>query len=331
MIEPGSDATGGNFSCCYIVTNENGTSAFLKALDFSSALRAPDPAKALQSLTEAYNFERDLLARCGARRMDRIVKAIADGKVTVDFSDLGIVQYLILETADRDLRSQLSAMKQVDLAWKLRALHHMATGLMQLHGSGIAHQDLKPSNVLVFDGGRISKLADLGCASVRGSACPRDDRAFAGDPRYAPLESLYGHQDPEWGSRRLGCDVYLLGSMVVFMFTGLSMTALIASKLQPPFIWENWQGSYAEVLPYMREAFGRAVTTFGEEVPEGILRDELTLIVQALCDPDPSRRGHPLNRLGVSSPLSLQRFVTRFDLLARRAETGLLKHVPRTN
>ena len=324
MLEPGSDATGGNFSCCYHVTNERGTAAFLKALDFSMALRAPDPAKALQSLTEAYNFERDLLARCGARRMDRVVKAIADGKVTVNFSELGVVQYLILESADRDLRSQLSLMRQVDLAWKVRALHHMATGLNQLHGSNIAHQDLKPSNVLVFEEGRISKLADLGCASVRGSSCPRDDRPFAGDPRYAPPESLYGHQDPEWGGRRLGCDVYLLGSMVVFMFTGLSMTSLIASNLQPNFTWDNWTGSYQDVLPYVRDAFGKATNTFAEEIPEGALREELKLAVQLLCDPDPSKRGHPLNRVGVSSPFSLQRFVTRFDLLARRLESGLL-------
>jgi hypothetical protein len=60
-LEPGPAATGGNFSCGYHVIGKDGKEAFLKALDFSPALRAPDPARALQSLTEAYNFERNLV------------------------------------------------------------------------------------------------------------------------------------------------------------------------------------------------------------------------------------------------------------------------------
>src|SRR5690242_8815447 len=59
----GPGATGGNFSVGYIVENNKRT-AFLKALDYSRALRSPDPARALQALTEAYNFERDILGKC---------------------------------------------------------------------------------------------------------------------------------------------------------------------------------------------------------------------------------------------------------------------------
>ena len=46
-----------------------------------------------------------------------------------------------------------------------RTLHHIAVGLQQLHGEGIAHQDLKPSNVLFFETFG-AKLADLGCADT---------------------------------------------------------------------------------------------------------------------------------------------------------------------
>ncbi|HEY5173945.1 MAG TPA: protein kinase [Terriglobales bacterium] len=315
-------ATGGNFSCCYPVTHKNGTKGFLKALDFSTALAALDPVNALKLLTEAYDFERTVLRDCKARRMDRVVVAVEDGKVQVNSTAVGVVPYLIFEAADRDLRAQLSAMSRVDLAWKLRSLHHMATGLRQLHRGDTAHQDLKPSNVLVF-GGNVSKIADMGCASRKGSVCPRDHLGIAGDPAYAPPELFYGYQDPEWSLRRLGCDVYLLGSMTVFLFTSLSMTSLLFTEVSPAHRPASWSGTYRDVLPYLIDAFDRALTTFASQIGSDALAQELRTIAWQLCHPDPSRRGHPRNRVGVSVPLGLERYVTQFDLLATKARLGI--------
>src|SRR6266545_3866527 len=63
--------TGHYFSECYIVVNENGRKAFLKALDYSRAMSSPDPAAVLNALTEGFLFERNVLNRC--RGMDRVV------------------------------------------------------------------------------------------------------------------------------------------------------------------------------------------------------------------------------------------------------------------
>ena len=49
-IEPPPGATGGNFSCGYRVRRSDGARGFLKALDFSRALREKDPARALLPL-----------------------------------------------------------------------------------------------------------------------------------------------------------------------------------------------------------------------------------------------------------------------------------------
>ena len=106
--------TGGNSSHGYIVQNGRGVRAFLKALDYARALKAPDPAKALQALTEAYNFERQVLERCRDKRLDRVVMAITDGTVRVSGEP---VQYLILELADGDARSQAKASARLDIAW----------------------------------------------------------------------------------------------------------------------------------------------------------------------------------------------------------------------
>ena len=63
-LQPKQGATGGCFSEGYIVQSAKGTKAYLKALDYSSAMSAPDPARMLQWLTEGYNFERDVLNKC---------------------------------------------------------------------------------------------------------------------------------------------------------------------------------------------------------------------------------------------------------------------------
>src|SRR5688500_2118674 len=72
-LERPPNATGGQFSAGYEVENEDGRRGFLKALDFSAAFDNPDPARELQAMTTAFNFERDLLERCKAKRLDKVV------------------------------------------------------------------------------------------------------------------------------------------------------------------------------------------------------------------------------------------------------------------
>lgn len=318
MLRRPPESTGGCFSVSYHVVSDGGAKAFLKALDFSEALHAPDPARVLQSLTDAYNFERDLLAQCANGRMDRVVRAIADG--TIRGSGLP-VQYLILELADGDVRRHLAAVGRIDVAWKLRALHHIATGLWQLHKVGIAHQDMKPSNALVCNT-KETKVGDLGRAAYKGHKAPSDNCPCAGDPAYAPPELLYNHLPSDWGQRRFGCDLYLLGSMVVFLFAGVSMTSLLLTEMHADYGWRTWTGTFPDVLPYVRDAFNRALQRFHDSLDER-LRSELTQIVRQLCEPDPELRGHHSDRQVKVGMLSLERFVSAFNRLARRAELGL--------
>ena len=311
--------TGGNFSHGYIVENGR-TRAFLKALDYSSALRARDPAPLLRAMTEAYIFERQVLQRCRDKRLDRVVVALDDGTVRVAGEP---VQYLILELAETDARA-LARVRTLDLALTLRSLHHVATGIAQLHRETIAHQDVKPSNVLAFDGGTLSKLGDLGRAAYEGHSPPHDACTIRGDPAYAPPELLYGHIDPDWKRRHFGCDAYLLGSMVVFFFTGVGSTALLGKELNPAHLWTRWHDTFSAVLPYVRDAFGRVVDFVKGRIPKEV-RPNIVTSIRELCEPDPALRGHPLNRLGHRDQFSMERYVTLFDLLARRAELGLLK------
>ena len=316
-------ATGGKYSVCYHI-ERNGEKAFLKALDFSRAAkdRSQDLARALQALTSAFNFERQVLLTCAEKKMDRVIAPLEDGEVTVDESYLGRVNYLIFEAADGDVRGQLDLQDRFDTTLKLRALHHIATGLFQLHGSGIAHQDLKPSNVLKF--GDISKVADLGCASVKGVNGPRDDENCPGDKTYAPPELLYGYRVTDFNARRFGCDAYLLGSMIVFFFCGVSATAGIFSNLTDQHLPKTWGEGYEDVLPYVRNALGLAIKSWETEMPGKKARVELTDCIRQLCEPDPALRGHPQNRIGHGNQYSLERYMSIFDRLALRSRLGIL-------
>ncbi|MBB4383256.1 hypothetical protein [Bradyrhizobium sp. SBR1B] len=76
-------SSGGMFSVPYVVADKDGKEHFLKALDFSDAFNAPDPARALQNLTSAYNHERDVLEHCRDRRLSRVVLAVTHGYAQV--------------------------------------------------------------------------------------------------------------------------------------------------------------------------------------------------------------------------------------------------------
>jgi serine/threonine protein kinase len=330
--------SGGHFSESYVVQHASGRKAFLKALDYERVLKfATDPAARLHELTQSYLYERTLLFRCRDRNLDRVVMPVSDGTVRLEGAgglSGGVVQYLILELGDGDLRVQAVKAMQLDEAWTFRALHHIATGLNQLHGQRIAHQDLKPSNVVVFaaaaDTGaqksRTFKVSDLGSATARDLAAPHDHYDLLGDPTYAPVELLYKHIDPDWDRRRFGCDIYLLGSMVAFCFSGLGITSLIQHHLAPDHSWHKWNGPYRDVLPHIYDVFDRVVDDATGSVRQE-LRSDVAEMVRELCDPDPLRRGDPASRGYSGTQYRLNKYVTRLDRFAHRAEVALAGEV----
>ena len=238
-LHKGPFSTGGRFSVGYKV-EKSGSQAYLKALDFSAASQAPGPARALQAMTEAFNFERDLLDKCKTNRLDRIIIPLHDGSLIVPgFGDFSLVHYLIFEMASGDIRRVVSDWQAIDLRWCLKSLHNVAVGLRQLHAAGIAHQDLKPSNVLVMMNAD-SKIGDLGRASDRTKVSQNDCFPIPGDQGYAPLDLYYQDANAINGfEKRFLADIYLLGSLFFFYFTGVSATHLLRTKLQGSTLTNN--------------------------------------------------------------------------------------------
>jgi len=323
-IAKGPKSTGGNFSCSYHVENiVTGEIAFLKALDFSRALRADDPVRAMTKLTQIFNFERSILETCQNKRLSRIITIIEAGNIPPEANSSVPVPYIILELADGDIYTQLDFSGSIDHILNLTILHSVAVGLYQLHNVGISHQDVKPSNVLVLNS-RIHKLGDLGRADVRGEVTPFGMLEFAGDLSYAPPEALYKSVQSDWVFRRIASDAYQLGSMIVFLYTQMSMTTIMKQFINPEHSWNNWSQTYREVLPYLYVAIEQSIELFKEYVDDEDLGIALGELVYQLCDPNPMKRGHPKNIESKNSTISLERYVTIFNRIMRNLEIKLL-------
>lgn len=322
--------TGGNFSICYKV-RRNREEAFLKALDISRAFRMPNPMKILEILTTTHNYEVELLLACSRRKMDKVVTVLDSGTITPDEGNPNEfpVHYLVFELAEKTVRDHILRLTDIlDNASLMRSIHNVSVGLYQLHSAGIAHQDLKPSNVLMFHANGNSKIADLGRAEDIQKQSRLFDLAIAGDPAYAPPELLYKDLNNDWEVRRKATDLYHLGSLICFYYTRDSMTTLLKTFLPVELNWNNIVGHYQKVLPYVQAAFDDACD-YIEQCLNNVFTEKKTVseilsLIRHLCSPDPLQRGHPESRMIPANRYSLERFMTRFDVLANDFESKLL-------
>jgi serine/threonine protein kinase len=331
LRSPSSDDTGGYFSVGYFAedldspTNEE---VFVKALDYSRwrELQFPSLADAMSYLTEGFRFERDIVMECADLRMRNVVKGFDSGSIEIaGFEIFNYVDFIVFEKAECDVRGRLRSVEAFDVAWKLHLLHNVAKGLQQLHQSKKAHLDLKPSNVLCFDESDLetmAKIGDLGRAHDASRSGPHSNVVFPGDRTYAPPEVLYGLNESDRILQTRQIDMYLLGSMMTFMFTGIGMTAGMLMFLDPSLLPNSWRGTYSEVLPYLREAYESHIAEIERTIPAA-MRESLTLTIKELTDPDIAQRGHRKDPFGSRSRFSMEKYVSILNRLSRDADMKL--------
>ena len=317
--KPGS--TGGSFSVCYHA-EKDGQKGFLKALNILSFLRDDNP-DILQATTESlntFNFERDLMKKCSDKNLSKVTKLLDAGQENINGYLIANVYYLIFERASGDVRNHMNFSNSVDIAWKLRSLHNIATGLKQLHSIDISHQDVKPSNIFIYD--KIaSKLGDLGRSLSKGHNGPHSELNFSGDNRYAPPEVFHGFFMPEWDDRVKSIDLYLLGSMAAYYFTGQSMTALLSKNINSRI--NILTMSFENALIYWIDAFDKVLIQIESCISNYPQKEELIKILRMLCYPDPRIRGHAKNIMNGKNNFRLERVVTAINVLAKKAEFNI--------
>lgn len=312
-------ATGACHSLAFTARHADGHFAFVKILDPTPDENLPEDEQLidLERRVAIFRYEQELLEKCLNRRIRRVVRALGHGTFRIPGFPIP-VRYLMFELAERDLREHATLEHTLNTAMNLRILHQVALGLEALHFNQIAHQDIKPSNVLLFSE-LVTKIGDLGNAHDKGIPRPGNDHVIVGDPGHASPDQLFGYRANEWNERRLSTDLYLLGSLIVFMFTNVSMTTQIAGNLLPQHHWEAWPGTYTDALPYVRDAWNAVLEDLAGVLDDDI-RDEVVQLTRWLTNPDPAQRGHPHNRAGSGSPFGVRRFSSRLHVLATKVE-----------
>jgi len=142
--------------------------------------------------------------------------------VAVDFFCEGTRYYKVTErlySAEGVAPHRMTPRDQVVL------LGTLADSLQFLHGLGVVHNDLKPSNILLYrppdSALHIAKLIDFDDSYVTGEPPPRTE--LGGDPSYAAPEWLrYSHGDPDTGPDQLtvAADVFAFGLLLHCYLTG---------------------------------------------------------------------------------------------------------------
>ncbi|MDN3248512.1 MULTISPECIES: serine/threonine-protein kinase [unclassified Streptomyces] len=167
--------------------------------------------------------------------------------------------YMVMELVDGgSLADRVLSHGPLDAAEAARIGIALLDALRTAHTAGILHRDVKPSNVLVSDDGRVV-LTDFGVAQVAGSTTLTETGSFVGSPEYTAPERMSGAgTGPE-------SDLWSVGVLLCAVLSGAS--------------------------PFHRDSLGgvlHAVVT--EEIRPPAEAGPLLPVVQGLLERDPRRR-----------------------------------------
>ena len=338
----GIHATGGHFSVCYIAENSAHEEVFIKVLDykrlFDDYLGQPDFLDQMSYASKTFIYEKQLADYCASKKVPKIVKAISNGHVIMDAADPlhSIIDYIVFEKADGDIRRILTFSKTLDFASqlnqlnaKLHSLHDISVSLSQLHNAEVSHQDLKPSNILLF--GEESKIGDFGRSLCFAPSmdCPYDTMRvnFCGDLTYAPPEHTfkywYTKDRNEWFYQ---IDNYMLGGLIVFYLTGMSINALLCSNLAVDDLRSYRDGcKFEEVILDLQNAFQKVLSDLYDELPDIKAKEKIIDVITYLCNPDPTQRGHEKDIASKGHNYNLGRIISMLALIQKQVEKEIIE------
>ena len=276
----------GGMAAVFAATRRDGRRVALKVLHPDLNLRADLRTR----------FHREALA-ANAVKHPGAVEILAD-----DFTEDGVA-FIVMELLDGQVIEYLwqAQGKRLPAPLVLGIAREVCEVLIAAHRAGIVHRDIKPENLLLTNDGRV-KVLDFGLARFRDAAMPSDTHTgmVFGTPAFMPPEQAAGRTsqiDERTDLWALGATMFtLLSGEVVHEGESLQHIVMLAASLPARPISEVLPDAHPVLAnlvdrsltwdkdmrwPHaaaMRDAIGAAcLTLFGEERPELIGADELTL------------------------------------------------------
>jgi eukaryotic-like serine/threonine-protein kinase len=221
--------------------------------------------------------------------------------VDSDEGELVVVMEYISGGTLRDLLNQKGRLPAEEA---LRILDGVAAGLDAIHARGIVHRDVKPSNILLGDGGTV-KIADLGIAAIPDRTRITTTGSVVGSLSYMAPEQL--ENEPSTPA----IDIYALAAVAYEVLSGekarketnpVTLAHAIATQ-DPPNLGNDWPEAPAGAAQLLVRAMSRDPAarphSAGELVSRlrGELAPEPTTRVSRPA-PGAARADAPLRRLG---------------------------------
>ncbi|AIV34652.1 serine/threonine protein kinase [Streptomyces sp. CCM_MD2014] len=208
--------------------------------------RATDQLLAREVAVKALPLDETLSAAEARRRRERTLRearAVAQLRhphviVVHDVVEDDERAYMVMELVDGgSLADRVVGRGPVDAAEAARIGIALLDALDTAHAAGILHRDVKPSNVLLAEDGRVV-LTDFGVAQVAGSTTLTENGSFVGSPEYTAPERMSGAgTGPE-------SDLWSLGVLLCAVLSGASpfhrdslggvLHAVVTEEIRPP-------------------------------------------------------------------------------------------------
>ncbi|MEU9555175.1 serine/threonine-protein kinase [Streptomyces fumanus] len=162
--------------------------------------RATDELLGREVAVKALPFDEGLSVAEARRRRDSVLR---EARAVAQLSHPHIIvvhdvvedderPYLVMELIHGgSLADRVAAHGPVDTAEAARIGLALLGALRTAHEAGVLHRDVKPSNVLVAEDGRVV-LTDFGVARVAGATTLTEAGSFVGSPEYTAPERMSG-------------------------------------------------------------------------------------------------------------------------------------------
>ncbi|MBR6938053.1 MAG: hypothetical protein IKH63_10865 [Prevotella sp.] len=314
---------------------KDGGSAVMKVLNYNECHNGPlngahDRASLIARETGAFHFESSLAKECTKHRMGNVIRYIDSADIELSDYPIKTVSYIIYEMSEGKIGDFLKFSLKTDfvvdlgmLVEKLKSLHQVTKGVRQLHTKLIAHHNITPQSVEVFDANTLSKVGGLQKSRTHQELLhsPVSARLFDGDYTYAPPEAYFNYKMSEEMSTYYQIDNYMLGNLIVYYLSMMNLTTLISNKC--PYSLSHWASKgadYNDVLPAIIAAFNQSIEEIKSSICVEELREPIAQIIEGLCHPVPEKRGYPGGFSKPQANADLQRVLSKLDVLYNKAQ-----------
>jgi hypothetical protein len=157
----------------FFYVEKNGENAIMKVID-SEKCNTGDKEEGLSRNallsreTTAFNYETKIAETCAGQHMGNVIRYIESGEIELEGYPIPTVPYIVYEQSEGKIGDFLTFSSKAAFAAdlkmlieKLRSLHQVAKGVRQLHTHFIAHHNITPQSIEVFESHGKYKLSVL--------------------------------------------------------------------------------------------------------------------------------------------------------------------------